>query len=107
AAVCAFLLASTHSWAQTSDKPLSVITHADQVRRLSPEEAARGYPVRIRGVITMDAPAPDFFIQDATAGIFVEGSVSPRFPHMVKQLVELEGVTGPGKFAPVVREKQL
>lgn len=107
AAVCAFLLVSTHSWAQTSDKPLAVITHADQVRRLSPEEAARGYPVRIRGVITMDAPAPDFFIQDATAGIFVEGSVSPRFPHMVKQLVELEGVTGPGKFAPVVREKQL
>lgn len=55
----------------------------------------------------MDAPAPDFFIQDATAGIFVEGSVSPRFPHLVEQLVELEGVTGPGKFAPVIRERKL
>ncbi|HKW17990.1 MAG TPA: sensor histidine kinase [Terriglobales bacterium] len=105
--MCVGFLASIHLRAQTSDKPLAEITHADQVRQLSPEEAARGYPVRIRGVITMDAPAPDFFIQDATAGIFVEGSVSPRFPHLVEQLVELEGVTGPGKFAPVIRERKL
>ncbi|HZQ19147.1 MAG TPA: sensor histidine kinase [Terriglobales bacterium] len=107
AACIGFLLASIYSWSQTSNKPLAVITHADQIRRLSPEEAARGYPVRIRGVITMDAPAPDFFIQDSTAGIFVEGSVSTKFPHMIKQFVEVEGVTGPGKFAPVVREKKL
>src|ERR1700730_2862686 len=53
---------------------LSVLTHADQVRRLSPEEAALGYPVRVRGVVTDDVPTPDFFVQDATAGIYVEGS---------------------------------
>ena len=52
----------------------------------------------------MDAPAPDFFVQDATAGIYVEGSVSPRYPHLLSQAVEVEGVTGPGKFAPVIRE---
>ncbi len=61
----------------------------------------------VRGVITMDAPAPDFIVQDATAGIYVEGSVSPRFPHLLSQLVEVEGVTGPGKFAPVIRETKL
>lgn len=107
AACVASLLASILSLAQTGNKPLPVITHADQIRRLSPEQAARGYPVRLRGVITMDAPAPDFFIQDATAGIYVEGSVSPRYPHLLKQFVELEGVTGPGKFAPVIREIKL
>jgi len=88
-------------------KSLPTLTHADQIRRLSPEQASLGYPVLIRGVITMDAPAPDFFVQDATAGIYVEGSVSPKYPHLLSQLVELEGVTGPGKFAPVIRERKL
>jgi len=87
-----------------SAKPLPTLTHADQIRRLSPEQASLGYPVLVRGVITMDAPAPDFVVQDATAGIYVEGSVSPKYPHLLGQLVELEGVTGPGKFAPVIRE---
>ena len=41
----------------------------------------------------MDAPAPDFFVQDETAGIYVEGSVSPRFSHMLGQYVEIDGVT--------------
>jgi signal transduction histidine kinase len=74
---------------------------------MSPEEAARGYPVRIRGVVTDDVPAPDFFVQDATAGIYVEGNVSPRFAHHFGDLIELEGVTGPGKFAPVIREQKV
>ncbi|HYM79121.1 MAG TPA: sensor histidine kinase [Candidatus Dormibacteraeota bacterium] len=87
-----------------SPRPLPTLTHADQIRRLSPEQASLGYPVLIRGVITMDVPAPDFFVQDATAGIYVEGSVSRRYPHLLSELVEIEGVTGPGKFAPVVRE---
>jgi len=88
-------------------KASATLTHADQVRRLTPEQAASGYPVRVRGVITMDAPAPDFFVQDKTAGIFVEGSVTPRFIHRIGELVEVEGVTGPGNFAPVIRETKL
>lgn len=88
-------------------KPLPTLIHVDQIRRLSPEQASLGYPVLVRGVITMDAPAPDFFVQDATAGIYVEGSVSPKYPHLLSQFVELEGVTGPGKFAPVIRETKL
>lgn len=55
----------------------------------------------------MDAPAPDFFVQDATAGIYVEGSASPRYSHLLSQSVEVEGVTGPGKFAPVIRETKM
>jgi len=41
-------------WSQ----PDPVITRVDQIRRLSPDEAGQGRPVRIRGVVTMDAPAP-------------------------------------------------
>jgi signal transduction histidine kinase len=90
--------------AQVPAKPLPTLTHADQIRGLTPEQASLGYPVRLRGVITMDAPAPDFFVQDATAGIYVEGTLSPKYPHLLGDEVEVEGVTGPGKFAPVIRE---
>lgn len=93
--------------AQMIMKTPAILTRADQVRRLTPEQAAMGYPVRVRGVITMDAPAPDFFIQDKTAGIFVEGSVAPKFIHRIGEFVEVDGVTGPGKFAPVIRERKL
>jgi signal transduction histidine kinase len=93
------------SKAQSSKLPR--LTHVDQVRRLSPSEAERGYPVRIRGVITADGPAPDFFVQDSTAGIYVEGSHSPVFSHRLGDRVEIEGISGPGRFAPVVRERSV
>lgn len=91
---------------QSPDLKLPTLTHAEDVRRLTPEEAMKGYPVLIRGVITMDAPAPDFFVQDKTAGIYVEGSASTRYSHVLGEVVEIEGITGPGKFAPVIREKK-
>lgn len=103
--VLALLAFSGAAWAQPETHDLPVLTHADQVRRLSPEEAARGYPVRIRGVITDDVPSPDFFVQDATAGIYVEGSSPNHSRHHWGDVVELQGITGPGKFAPVVREQ--
>jgi signal transduction histidine kinase len=92
---------------QTPAKTPPTFLQADQIRRLTPEQAAMGYPVRVRGVITMDAPAPDFFVQDETAGIFVEGSVTRKLTHLIGEFVEVEGVTGPGKFAPVIRETKL
>ena len=106
-AVCLLCFLACAVAEQPSGKRLPAITRADEIRGLTPEQAAEGYPVRIRGVITMDAPEPDFFIQDATAGVFVEGSVSPQYPHRLGQRVELVGVTGPGKFAPVIRERKL
>jgi len=101
------LLFGLNLWAQAAPQPLPVLTRADQVRRLTPEQAAQGYPVRIRGVITDDVPAPDFFVQDSYAGIYVEGSKLHSFAHHFGDLVEVEGITGPGKFAPVIREENL
>lgn len=83
---------------------LPTITNAADIRLLSPEQAAMGFPVKIRGVITGDVPAPDFIVQDKTAGIYVEGNSSPQYSHVLGDYVEVTGVTGPGKFAPVIRE---
>jgi hypothetical protein len=101
-----FLVFTTISSAQTSGKTSTPLTRANQIRQLTAEQATQAYPVRIRGVITEDVPAPDFFVQDSTAGIYVEGSYSPVFEHHLGDLVEIEGVTGPGKFAPVIREQR-
>src|SRR5215471_3709784 len=102
-----WVLTSFTAQGQAVPKTLPTLTQASEIRRLSAEQASQGYPVKVRGVITMDAPAPDFVIQDSTAGIFVEGSHSPEYPHLLGQVVELEGITGPGRFAPVIREQQL
>src|SRR5882724_13057589 len=82
-------------WAAAQSSPLPLLTSVDQVRRLTPDKAQLGYPVRIRGVITDDIPRPDFFVQDETAGIYVEGSRSPRISHVFGDFVEVEGITGP------------
>src|ERR1051325_7499118 len=103
----AYFIVCAAAWSQEPTGTLPTLTHAHQIRRLSPAQASQRYPVRIRGVITMGAPAPDFFVQDATAGIYVEGNASPRYSHALGEFVEVEGVTGPGKFAPVIREAKL
>jgi signal transduction histidine kinase len=94
-------------WAAAQSSRLPLLTSVDQVRRLSPDKAQLGYPVRIRGVITDDIPKPDFFVQDETAGIYVEGNRALWGSHVFGDFVEVEGITGPGRFAPVIREQRL
>jgi hypothetical protein len=51
---------------------LPVLTSIEQVRRLTPDEARRGYPVHLKAVVTYFDPAdPELFLQDATGGIWV------------------------------------
>lgn len=102
----AISVAAAKGAAQNPPNPPLPLTHAAQVRQLSPDEAAHALPVKIRGVVTADFPAPDLFIQDSTAGIYVEGSHSTAFPHHLGDLVEITGITGPGKFAPVILEQK-
>jgi signal transduction histidine kinase len=91
--------------AQPAPAALPALTRADQVRSLTVEEAAKGYPVHIRGVVTDDVPAPDFFVQDSSAGVYVEGDHTLNFAHHLGDLVEVDGITGPGRYAPVIREQ--
>ena len=93
------------------DLSSSVLTNAAQVHKLTREAAARGLPVLIRGVITCALPDPNFnaaVVQDRTAGIYIEGwtrSLGPR-PD-VGGLVEIEGITDPGEFAPRVHATRI
>jgi PAS domain S-box-containing protein len=85
----------------TVHSPVPVLTHAAQIRQLSPQEVEKAYPVHLRGVVTYyDSVAPNLFVQDSTAGIWVDvaGAANPPKPG---QLIDLYGVVGPG-FTPIV-----
>jgi PAS domain S-box-containing protein len=79
---------------------LPILTRAEQVRELSAEQANRGYPVRLRGVVTF---VDDFalFLQDSSAGIAV---ILPGHARSLSagQLIELDGTTECPDFAPQI-----
>jgi signal transduction histidine kinase/ActR/RegA family two-component response regulator len=92
--------------AATVEAEPRLIGRVAEIRALTPKDAARGYPVRLRGVVTYyDRAAPDLFVQDETAGIYVTCDQPPAVER--GQLVEVTGVTGPGDFAPVILHPQV
>ena len=80
---------------------LPVLTEAGAIRALSAEEAGRHYPVRLRAIVTYADPAWSMlFVQDGSGGVYVDS-------HQVADLragdlIELEGSTDAGNFAPQI-----
>lgn len=94
------LLSESFASAQTAR-----FTRAADIRSLTADQATLAYPVHVRGVITDDVPSPDYFVQDGTAGIYVEGN--PAYRHRFGDEIEIDGVTAPGFFAPVIHERSM
>jgi PAS domain S-box-containing protein len=97
--------------ASTPRPQLPTLTSLSQIHALSREQANRGYPVRLRVVVTFfDVTKTPFvpgsselgtnlFVQDRTGGNWV--SVSADAPSLrAGQLIELEGTTTQTDFAP-------
>ncbi len=86
-----WLIIAVGQFAAAAASPLlEEIRTAEQVRRLSTQQADLHYPVRLRGIITYfddRIPTKSFrFIQDETAGIYfyVDGSTNnPPLPTQV------------------------
>jgi PAS domain S-box-containing protein len=76
------------------------LTTAAAIRALSPEQAEQALPVLVRGVITCAGSLT--FIQDGTAGIFIDVPVSTKGKYQVGQFGDLSGYTAPGLFAPQI-----
>ena len=83
---------------------LPVLTTASEVHELNRDEAQRGYPVKIQGVVTCVLPERQaLIIQDATRGLYVvDSSESRSVPPIIGEYVEVEGKTDPSLFAPIV-----
>ena len=103
-----FVFLASVCWSGTSANAaapaLPVISKAIDIRKMSISEAKRGYLVRLKGVVTYyDPEEPDLFVQDATAGIWVNLEiVKPNVPVKAGDVVEVEGVTEAPDFAPQV-----
>ena len=105
------LLASTSSAAQQAKdtppqgvKPLKTIR---EVRELPSEKARLRYPVHLRAVVTYaNRPQGDLFLQDSTAGIFVNAGQS-TFDFHSGQYVEINGLSSPGDFASEIENPKI
>jgi signal transduction histidine kinase len=90
--------------AETTPLP-AVLTNVAQLRRLTATEAARAYPVHLRGVV-MDAAAPReraVIFADATAGAYLLATNNLFTSYRRGDFLDVEGVSDPGEFAPMVR----
>ncbi len=82
-----------------------VLTNAEQIQRLTRQQAAENCPVLIRGVVTCALPGfGAAVVQDNSASIYIDHwNASQGMPQqVVGELVQVEGVTDPGQFAPRV-----
>ena len=79
-----------------------LLTRAVQVRRLKPDQARLGIPVKITGVVTA-AFRNSLVLQDASGGIYISfvASQSARQPSL-GQFLEITGRTAPGDFSPII-----
>jgi len=88
-----------------SNTTTQTLTSAAAVRELTPAEAERKFPVRLKGFVTFAFSSQSFFVQDESAGIYVGASEgSPLKPG---DLVAVEGASDPGDYAPIVRSTKV
>jgi signal transduction histidine kinase len=101
-------VAAVAGMVKTNTGALPELTTVDEVLRLKPEEAQRGYPVNIRGVVTCVVQEHNaFIVQDTTHAVFViNASPAIALPRR-GELLEVEGKSDKGSFAPLVRMSRL
>jgi hypothetical protein len=83
---------------------LPVLSQVHEIRELSPSQAAWKYPVHVHGVITtLWKDYKSLFVQDETAGVFVASpNVAMGAEWQAGDEVEVEGLSGPGGYAPII-----
>ncbi len=87
------------------------LTNIREILKLTRAEASKGYPIRIRAVVTYygrsvpdehgSDPSPDLFLHDATGGIWVNlDKAAPAA--RVGDLLDLSGISEQPDFAPQI-----
>lgn len=101
-------LTESNPVATPPSEKLPLLTRISDVRGLSLKEASRGYPVKIKAVSILREPG-SIFVHDGTDGIFIRLQRSDiDFPKIqLERLLEIEGVTDPGGFSPIIIVRNL
>ncbi len=89
---------------------ITTITTAAEVKALPAEKVKQQLPVSIRGVVTAVLPAfiRGAVVQDSTKGIFISvQDITNTTPLQRGEFYQIDGVTGPGSFAPLVVARRI
>jgi PAS domain S-box-containing protein len=89
---------------------LPELTTAADVRNLSATEAARHYPVHLRGVVTFfDQRQFLRFVQDETCGIYfyLSDTQATQFNLKAGELIDIIGQTSQGEYAPIIEPRSI
>jgi diguanylate cyclase (GGDEF)-like protein len=89
---------------------LRTITTLREAHSLSPEQAARGYPIHVRAIVTyfdtqVDSRRIALFLHDGTGGIYAgvpRGTTWPGHQPTPGSLVDVTGISAPGDYAPII-----
>lgn len=101
-------MAQPHSATATPGPGLPLLTQVDQVKRLTPAEARKRYPIRVRGVVNLYLPrVRSLVLQDPTGGVYVTLRKPPTQHLEPGTQVEIEGVSHPGEFAPSIQQARV
>src|SRR5208337_1093740 len=93
---------------RSAQNALPLLQTVQEIRHLTPEQAARGYPVRVHGVVTCYVrknQPPGLFLQDATGGIYIDIAPS-NGPVKPGQVVTVQGTSDPGT-APMIKNARI
>jgi diguanylate cyclase (GGDEF)-like protein len=98
------LMLSTAAYAAPSVPSLRTLTTAEQVHNLNYQESLREYPVHLRKaqVLYSNPTLGNLFVRDSSHGVYIDMRGGPAVPLHAGEFVEVEGVTAPGGYAPVV-----
>jgi len=89
---------------------LRTLTTAREVHDLTVEDAARHYPVHFRAICIVCYPDwHGFFANDGASTVYVETRNQVLLTAAIHSgtLLEIDGVTGPGEYAPIVDRSSL
>ena len=106
-------VAVTNHMAEQTDPVVTTsptITTAAEVKALPAEKVKQQLPVSIRGVVTAVLPAfiRGVVVQDSTKGIFVSvQDITDTKPFQRGEFYQIDGVTGPGSYAPLVVARRI
>jgi signal transduction histidine kinase/CheY-like chemotaxis protein len=86
------------------------LTTAFAVHSLTPAEAARHYPVRIRGICVIRfSGSNSLFLNDGKSGIYAKTKDDTLLDPAIHSgsVLEIEGLTDAGEFAPIVDDSKV
>lgn len=91
---------------QKTNPPSSqLLTNVAQIRQLTPPQAIKALPVKLKGVMLAEADPRSraIMIADDTGGLYLLANRNLFSPFRRGDLLEIEGVSDPGEFAPIVK----